>query len=133
MKEQIREHKFRGQRYDTKEWIYGSLLENDIIVVKGATDVDEDYIGFSDEWSSVLPETVGEFTGLLDKNGKEIFEGDIVKYNFITTERQAIFKIVWCRYGWCLVDNDEVEYLDSAEWHCGEAEIIGNIHDGVKE
>jgi uncharacterized phage protein (TIGR01671 family) len=71
-----REIKFRGQCYDDKKWIYGSLLEDNIIVTNGATVVEADYISFDDEWSSVLPETVGQYTGLKDKNGKEIYEGD---------------------------------------------------------
>lgn len=55
----MREIKFRGKRIDNGEWIYGSLLNGDIIV-SGPVDVDGEYIGLG-EWSSVDPETVGQY------------------------------------------------------------------------
>lgn len=114
-----REILFRGRRFDTKEWICGSLLEDDIIVTKGATDVDEDYIGFHDEWSSVLPETVGQFTGLTDKNGKKIFEGDILKWD----EKE------WgCPFFETVTWNYELFEIRQREWKSF-CEVVGNIFD----
>jgi hypothetical protein len=113
-----REIKFRGKRIDNKKWVYGFLADEDYI-----NDID------SIDLSSIEVDidTVGQFTGLFDKNGKEIYEGDIIKGFDITIE-------VWYSEDRaCFIaemkepQNDMMDILGGYDTE--RMEIIGNIYD----
>ena len=71
-----REILFRGKRADTKEWIYGDVQQNVDAVKIREQEPNIQHIARS---FVVIPETVGQFTGLTDIHGVKIFEGDIIK------------------------------------------------------
>ncbi|MGI0198224.1 YopX family protein [Streptococcus pneumoniae] len=77
--------KFRGLSIDEKskgEWQYGHLIEDRgrAFIISEVVEANEQYITIG-SWCPVNPATLGQSTGLRDKNGKEIFEGDILKFN----------------------------------------------------
>jgi uncharacterized phage protein (TIGR01671 family) len=76
----MREIKFRGKHLVTREWIYGSYVpETSEILVTTPIDAESDE--YDIKWYPVDPTTVGQFTSLLDKHKKEIYENDIVAYD----------------------------------------------------
>ena len=137
----MREILFRGKRVDNGEWVFGNLIEDKW----GDDNSNTVYAILQDRvapeiaalWTpvKVAPETVGQYTGLTDKNGKKIFEGDIVRGKDYTGDR---------REGSVFYDNYNAMYMikpntksDYREVNCltsltpAEAylEVIGNIHD----
>ena len=133
----MREILFRGRTVSESEylddgkWIKGSYTcfngdEHRIYTGYAETDCGDYY----PEWFNVIPETVGQFTGLYDKNGKRIFEGDIVTglflhsmpVNGVVAFRDGSFGLLWDRAG--------AETFTPFTSMCNvQYEVIGNIHD----
>ena len=137
----MREIIFRAKRVDNGEWVEGYYLENAIGKHIGGViferKVQIDGLEFTFVWHKVNPETVGQFTGLIDKNGMKIFEGDIVRG--IAYSSEWIGVIVWIdeiasfglRHGHDIAWENCTILKRAAKGMHDEftAEVIGNIHD----
>ncbi len=125
----MREILFRGKRLNNGEWFFGSYLFLHISPVdwtgaKRGKPEDVHYIVNDQDINyAVYPSTIGQYTGLKDKNGKRIFEGDILCFD------ETVFVCYW--------DGGNIEFgLRNNEESIGmayvavyDAEIIGNVHD----
>lgn len=105
----MRETKFRGKRFDNNhdDWIYGHLHVIDTCGEGRTGKAIQQQFGTSRPFSvRVREESIGEYTGLKDKNGKEIYEGDIVRCNYMGF---AVFN-VQVKFGQYHQDGSGAEY-----------------------
>jgi len=127
----MRKRNFRGKRIDIGEWVYGALyidiLNNKtFIITQGIRETYGDYGIYKDY--EVDPTTVGQYTSLKDKNGKEIYEGDIVEYTENVDPDGAMIKeigvISFYNAGFWIQIGSRIETI-----LCDVTEVIGNIHE----
>lgn len=112
----------RGKREDTEKWVEGYYVE-----------LPEDQhgkklcliIGLDGQYNRIIPETAGRCTGLTDKNGTEIFEGDILKADYPDGDT-CYYEITWREAGFH-ADCDEQIYISSH--YVSDDEVVGNVHD----
>ena len=128
----MREILFRGKTKVYNKWVYGwycgKILNHDMHSTEESSQIIDDKTLY---WHTCEPDTVGQFTGLTDKNGKKIFDGDVVLYPWNDQDNPEIFTIKFKDGQFIASPVKETEdYWDfMVGGYSKEMEIIGNIHD----
>ena len=135
----MREILFRGKRTDNGEWIYGDLMQNVDCIKIREQEKDVKHITKSFE---IDLETVGQYTDLTDKNGKRIFEGDMIKPFDDEVDKMVVefhhgqfllclygYRGYMAEYGWEEEGNYGCFEAEPLSSYGDDIEVIGNIHD----
>ena len=124
----MRENLFRGKSVGNREWLKGENIKH-----KYRNGREEIYLADSmSYWEEIIPETFGQHTGMTDKNGKKIFEGDICLGSWKTR-----FEVYWDkeRAAFMAREKHDVPYGRDIDYYASYsdgkigAEVIGNIYD----
>ena len=125
----MREILFRGKRADNGQLVYGFYAQE----LQGQhyilADEGDFYDGPMLTMVEIIPETVGQYTGLDDKNGVKIFEGDVVRYLNSIESGNGVVKYDACAFLFNWIDIDEIDSLLRYFQCSKELEVIGNVHD----
>lgn len=113
----MRNIEFRGLvENDASTWVYGYLMSNNRIYKEGPTK--HQY-----RWDTVIPESIGQYTGCRDKHNTKIFENDLVK----DFKRGRLYKVIYDGGSFILYDEEEKQYGPELFFYeLNDLEVIGN-------
>ncbi|MGN0686816.1 MAG: YopX family protein [Oscillospiraceae bacterium] len=117
----MREILFRGKRTANGKWVEGYVFKQ-----RNPANTEESYIRVHETDFNVIPETVCQFTGLFDKNGRKIFEGDIVRYS---TNKVGIINYGTACFSVQDIKSRNNPALDIVFAEFSNVEVIGNIYN----
>lgn len=118
-----REILFRGLSNQGKGWLYGDVVRN----VEGAVAIMPPYqmnMYNTCSQNEVSPDTIGQYTGLTDKNGVKIFEGDIISIG----DPNIKYIIMWRNDGFCAKQIGASSYIGLTYW-ASDIEVLSNVID----
>lgn len=125
----MRTIKFRAQKDFTKDWVYGSFLQN-YYSTKHCAVIDATVETDSNNRYKIIPETLGQFTGLTDKNNIEIYEGDLIAPRYIN-DTLAIGEVVWLNgsFRFRHRTKERLTIMLYDPMFMNELEVVGNIYE----
>lgn len=125
---------FRGKRIDTGEWIVGSLLVDKQQDIDTGEQIEITGIypsEYKDFAKKIDPSAICQCTGRKDKNGKLIYENDIMVayYDEENPEHGTYVMVAWREYGWVTVENNSDDHCPLDDFTIKHFEVVGNIFD----
>ena len=132
----MREYKFRGKRIDNGKWVYGHYFTSPLTDENSGTTPDMGWYFLSGKVRHCIerdhvvfvvnPETIGQHTGLKNKNGTDIYEGDVLLDRYDECQGEVKYSDDDGMYALYTVDN---EFYDFADIDSTDFEVIGNIYE----